>query len=85
MVSLKYEIKQFISDLYKHLNNATVEGVDDEMYLDLKYTNHENIQSYLETHQGTQIRLLEQVAIRDFMSQDATIIEDKLKIYEETI
>ena len=40
MINLRYEAKQTLSDLYKALNDATVDGVDDERYRDLKYMNH---------------------------------------------
>ena len=85
MINIRYEAKQTLSDLYKALNDASVDGVDDEMYRDLKYMNHMYLKEYLDTHPRAQIRLIEQLAINEFIRQDDTIIEDKLREFEETI
>ena len=85
MINLRYEAKQTISDIYKALNDATVEGVDDEMYRELKYMNHMYLKEYIDNHPRAQIRLIEQLAINEFIRQDDEIIEDKLREFEETI
>ena len=85
MINLRYEAKQTISDIYKALNDATIDGVDDEMYRELKYMNHKYIQDYIDNHPRAQIRLIEQLAINEFIRQDDTIIEDKLREFEEKI
>lgn len=80
---IKNEIRHWVSDFWKYMDTTIPEGVNGEMFIDLKYTNRENINSYLESHKDAQIRLLEQVAIRDFMNQDTKTIEEKMGRYDE--
>lgn len=80
---IKNEIRHWVSDFWKYMDTTIPRGVNGEMFIDLKYTNRENINSYLESHKDAQIRLLEQVAIRDFMNQDTKTIEEKMRRYNE--
>ena len=70
-----------IQDFYRYMDTTTPKGVDHDKYIELKYTNEERINEFLEEYNIIDRILLEKVAIREFMKNDDNKILSLLEQY----
>ncbi len=80
-MNIMTEIKATISDFYKYLNTTIPEGVDGQLFTDLLYTNRSRIVDFEEAHPEIDRRLLENIAVNEYLRKSEEEILEDCKIY----
>lgn len=71
---------KIISDFWRYMDTTIPIGVDHDKYIQLKYSNEEQLDKFLEEYNLIDRTLLEKVALNEFLQKSD---DEKLRILEQ--
>ena len=81
---IKQEITIIIKDAYKLMDTTTPQGIHPQLYMHLKYANHNLIYKFTQKH-DIPLQLLEKLAMYNYLQKtDEEIMEQVTKYLVET-
>lgn len=80
-MNLKTEIKGTIMDWYKYMNTSTPKGVNRQVFTELIYSNREKKVNFLDKHKEIDVRVLENIALHEFLQKSDKEILNKILTY----
>ena len=80
-MNLKTEIKGMVSDWYKYMNTSIPKGVNGQVFTELIYSNREKKINFLDKHKEIDVRVLENIALHEFLQKSDKEILNKILTY----
>ena len=77
---IKNEMRNMVIDWYKYMNTSIPKGANKKRFTDLVYSNKGKKLQFLDQHEEIDVRLLEEVALHEFLMKSEEEIIEATKI-----